>query len=223
MKFTLSTVACCCLIPLFILANSTPDCELDQSPPLKIQDEMVVQPLIFYTAAPVRIVRPILHKAVAFSNRVYVNNSIPIRLKITAIKPVTYDSTDSYANLMYTTTLEHRRASIVIFVSQLMLSCGRTFLNCKNWSTCGYAVVKLRCLDDYSLLHELGHLHGANHNKEYVWPGSNAYPDAYGTVKRGVSKTIMAYGNEPRIPFFSNSEGEDNRRVIIENRFNFKR
>lgn len=232
MKLIFSTLACCCcFIPLFIL-GSVINCELDSPPTAKALRQTndatttnitVTQPLIFYTAAPIRIVRPIIKSQINFANRVYLNNSIPIKLSLTRIIPVQYDSADSYANLMYATTLRHRRASIVVFISQLMLACGRTFLDCKDWSSCGFAVVKFQCINDLSLLHELGHLHGANHNKPYVWPNSNPYHDAYGTVVPGVSKTIMAYGNERRVPLFSNSGDENNRRVIIANRFNFKR
>lgn len=55
---------------------------------------------------------------------------------------------------------------------------------------------------DATLAHELGHILGANHDKDHAGSGAAAFPYSFGYGKAGVFGDIMSY-IDPRVPYFS--------------------
>lgn len=104
----------------------------------------------------------------------------------------------------------------------------------------GVTVVRRSCLNDQTLMHELGHNLGAHHEPVNTDPGEALFPYGYGHVVFPLFRTIMAYGTEcngsancPRIDHFSNPRvtfaGEpvgipderDNARLIEQTHFRY--
>lgn len=151
--------------------------------------------------------------AVQDANRVYRNSEIPILLRLVGhgMHPTLEDYEDSYSLLARFRNSDRRGANIAVFLSSRIQSCGRGYYDCMGFpdpGTCPYAVVRLSCVFGmYSMVHELGHISGADHNIGFKSVPISRFPDNYGyTLPTGV-RTIMSismYTGETRIPYFSN-------------------
>lgn len=181
-----------------------------------------------------------LQLAVQDANRVYRNSLIPITLRLLghAVHPTLSDYHDSYRLLADFRGSDRRGANFAVFLSTQIQSCGRGYYDCMGFpdpQTCPYAVVRLSCVFGmYSMMHELGHIAGADHDVGFKSVAKSRFPDNYGLTLPGGERTIMSismYGGTSRVPYYSTPlaswDGEplgvrgeaDNARVISYTRY----
>lgn len=186
---------------------------------------IVRQSLLVYTPLPLFLAQPVLSAAVSETNEIYQSSGIPIILApVTLIRKrnLPFSSSSSYDTLLALTQMPRRGHDLVVGLFADLNTCGRAFQDCQH-PECAFAIVDISCLGAYTLPHELGHIQGANHNREATWPNTvTRFNNAYGTVVARFWRTIMAYSlqNERRLPFFSNGTRphENNAWVISQTR-----
>lgn len=182
---------------------------------------LVVYPRATAITNPDRLILQI-RAAVDAANTALANGSVNARIELVAIREVNHkESQDPVDDLIF--LYEHpsmvalRRQAQVSLVSIITLSsnvCGIANLMDRNEyegraAALGVSLVRRSCLDDQTLMHELGHNLGAQHDPGNAQPQNVAlFPYAFGHFVAPLFRTIMSYDNLcggcPRIDHFSN-------------------
>lgn len=168
-----------------------------------------------------------LLSAVASANQAYLNSKVDLQLNVVHLGEVSYvesgDMTRSLSDLQGASDgqmdgihrlRDDRGADLVMLVTEDANYCGyaNTMRNVgPGFAAWAFSIVKTSCLTNHSLVHELGHNMGAQHNIENA-SGGGAYSYSYG-FRRCVSdgtgfRTVMAYScsGAARVNYFSNPD-----------------
>ncbi len=200
----------------------------------------ILRTAVHYTAdAAGRDIKSIARTAIRLTNRVYVNSLIPIKLQLSRLKQSIIPDTSDARGMLMAFGAQSSHADMHILLVNRPRACGISMFDCTKHGRC-FAVVKVSCaINQFSFAHEIGHMHGANHNMEAMDYGPDTLDNHGYVLKRGYAheggmRTIMSYAyvDETRIPYYSNpmvkvdnmSTGAplaNNARVIAASRYDF--
>lgn len=166
-----------------------------------------------------------IRNAVDAGNTAMANSGIQARIDLVATREVNYtetkDPVDDLIWLYYDPAMAAlRRANKAPLISMITLNsnvCGiGNVMDTDEFegraTPLGASLVRRSCLNDQTLMHELGHNLGAHHDPANGPPANEAlFPFAFGHYKTGSWRTIMSYSSEcggdfgcPRIDHISN-------------------
>jgi hypothetical protein len=166
-----------------------------------------------------------IRAAVDAANTALANGSINARIDLVAIREVNHvEQKDPVDDLIYlyddpamVALRKQNQAPLIDIITLQSGVCGIANLMDRDEyegraTPLGVSLVRRSCLDDQTLMHELGHNLGAQHDPPNADPPSQAlFPYAFGHLVFGSFRTIMAYSTDcggaagcPRIDHFSN-------------------
>lgn len=163
-----------------------------------------------------------IRAAVDAANTALANGSVNARIELVTIREVSHtESQNPVDDLVFLgrhpSMVALRKQAQVSLISIITLSsnvCGIAYLMDRDEyegraTPSGLSLVRRSCLDDQTLMHELGHNLGAQHDPGNAQSPSQAlFPHAFGHFVAPLFRTIMSYdtlcGGCPRIDHFSN-------------------
>jgi hypothetical protein len=169
----------------------------------------------------------IIESAAVAANTAFSKSFTNVQIKLVASVEVNYNEKGSFNTILHRLMKKYddymdvvhdlrdrRKADLVTLFVHKNDSCGigyrmsQDYLDKKDqFASLGFSVVNYNCaVSNYSLAHELGHNFGCSHEAASAPETDNLYSYAYGWKFTAMSKqfrTVMAYGSERRVPFFS--------------------
>lgn len=162
---------------------------------------------------------------VNLGNTSFQNSRIPVQIELVGTRRLAYtESSDAYTDLTFlrmsndvdNLRREYGATHVILLVARMPNACGIGDLMRKDKYLDatrpfqGSAVVRATCLGGFTLIHEIGHTLGCEHDPDWGSPLQFAlFPQAYGHIVDGNFRTVMGYPNScengcPTAPYFSN-------------------
>ncbi len=223
--------------------------------PVKLNDDgdagaVTVRVLYLYTPTAARrwgadLLESMIAGGVGSANAAMQNSAIPVRFEVADIRPTEYDvndHTDALADLTEGRApgVHEARDDLDADLVQLFWEdasyCGYGHLNMSpdiDDSAYGYSTVAPDCISNLSMVHELLHNLGANHDRDSAGGGDDDYVGfGWRYCEASGFRTVMAYscssGDATRVPYVSDpnivymgketgTPRDDNASVIREN------
>lgn len=149
-----------------------------------------------------------VNQAILYSNTSFINSNINAKLELVYLGETSYTSIDFYSDLEYFTLKndgymnnvhyirESYAADVCVLLTASTEYCGLGWLYANNDYAFCAVQAKTSCFNQYSFVHEIGHIVGCNHDA-YVKPNvSPTYSHGYIYLDGKNSwRTIMAYSN----------------------------
>lgn len=170
-----------------------------------------------------KLIQEIQH-AVDTGNSSMANSGIQARLELVQTREVNYaetpdepikDLTWLYEDPAMVALRRRAQAQLISMITLRSSVCGIGNLMDRSEyegrsPALGVSLVKRSCLDQLTLMHEIGHNLGAHHDPANAGsPSQGLFPYAFGHFVPGAFRTVMSYPNEclgdcPRVQHFSN-------------------
>jgi hypothetical protein len=166
-----------------------------------------------------------IRNAVVATNQAYQNSGINVTLNLVGMREVAYTASDlRTATYALRDTSDGKMdnihsirdslgADMVSLVTKGGSGCGWGFIMSyerAGFESSAFSAAKMSCLSSHTLVHELGHNQGSDHNRESAALSSTVFPYSYGFRRCNTNgsgfRTIMSYScsGAPRIAHFSN-------------------